>query len=370
MRWRRLHRVACESEAAEESALTAEIPLAPEALTLSWLNSVLLEHGIPPASDVSISPFGESGVYGSHARIDLNYASDRPDLSLVAKFALADESARMAVAEMGAYGREYCFYTSELASLSPIPVPRCYFAHFDAATQESCLLIELIDGMAGDDVAGATREQALLVCRAAGRMHAFWEGHPALERNDWLEPFASGRFVDGTVAATEAAAEEGCRALAGFAPDWLLARGAEAGAVIGRQLRALGELPETLVHVDYRLPNFIFQAADGFTLIDWQFPLKGPGVVDLGMFLFSSLTVAHRRAWQDELVAAYAESGSVDDAQAFDRGLQRLALFLAFNTIRNAPLIDLSVPGMPEFWKALTERAYAAVEDLGARALL
>jgi hypothetical protein len=309
------------------------------------------------------------GFYGCLARVDLRYEEPMTERSLVAKFSLADEDARLALAEIGVYGREYRFYTSDLAALSPIRVPQCYFAHFEPKHQQTCLLLELVPGVVADEVAGASYEQADLVCREAGRFHAFWRGHPALRRNEWLQSFGTGKFAENFASATQSAAADGCKALSKIAPDWLLSRGPKAGYILGEQLRSLGELPETLIHLDYRLPNFVFDKS-GFALIDWQSVLIGPGVVDLGFFLFCSLTVENRRAWQEQLVATYSEASSIEGSGNLTLALQRMALFAAFNTIRNAPVIDLSKPEVAALWGALTERAYAAVEDTGALDLI
>jgi thiamine kinase-like enzyme len=70
----------------------------------------------------------------------------------------------------------------------------------------------------------------------------------------------------------------------------------------------------TVVHADYRLDNLVFGADGTVTILDWQTALVGQGAMDLASFLATSLTVDHRRAWEDELIGRYAaEVGAAAD---------------------------------------------------------
>ena len=95
--------------------MTLPAPLAPDQLSLEWLNAIMRERELPQASDFTVHPFGELGVYGELVRIELHYPDSQQKMDLVAKFALADEASRLALAEIGVYAREYSFYTSELS---------------------------------------------------------------------------------------------------------------------------------------------------------------------------------------------------------------------------------------------------------------
>jgi aminoglycoside phosphotransferase (APT) family kinase protein len=184
-------------------------------------------------------------------------------------------------------------------------------------------------------------------------------------------------FLDGMVGATEEAVPLARERLSGIAPDWLLKRVDEAPAIVFEQLRALDALPHTLIHLDYRVQNMIFlpeENPDSMTLIDWQFMLRGPGVVDIAVFCMLSLQVDHRRAWENELVLGYLSElegrAILEWPDSLKEAWRRMALFNAFQMIRNIPVFDLANEDVVQFVRELFTRFEAAVDDHAALDLL
>ena len=110
------------------------------------------------------------------------------------------------------------------------------------------------------------------------------------------------------------------------------------------------------------------------TLIDWQFMLRGPGVVDVGLFCMTSLPVEKRRAWEDELVLTYLcelEGRQVREWPSwFKEAWRRMAFMLAANMVRNAPVFDFQNADVVAFVRQLFARYDAAVQDHDALQLL
>ncbi len=83
--------------------------------------------------------------------------------------------------------------------------------------------------------------------------------------------------------------------------DWLAEHGGELRVV-------LGQLPQTLLHVDFRLDNLFFSddTADAeVTLFDWQATGIGAGAADVASFLTSSLPAEASSEEERELLRIY-----------------------------------------------------------------
>ena len=75
-------------------------------------------------------------------------------------------------------------------------------------------------------------------------------------------------------------------------------------------MKRLGERPWTLLHMDFRCDNFLFDRStpsSPIVTLDWQSLGRGPGVYDLAYLLGGSITLADRRRLEDSLLHAYHE---------------------------------------------------------------
>jgi len=230
------------------------------------------------------------------------------------------------------------------------------------------LLLEYVEGDVFDDVTGATLEQAKRAFDVAAGLHAELSGSRRLEA-PWIQPIGCPAVIEGLVAATEAAIPEGTEIVRDYAPDWMMAHADRAHEIVGNQLSKIYRLPDTMIHVDFRLSNMILERGEegALVLVDFHSLLRGPGVCDLSFFALTALTVTDRREWEDELVRRYLETvhGWNDSAWPdwFKTAWRRYSLFLAYNAIRNATVLDMSDPAAKAFVVACVERACAVAED-------
>jgi hypothetical protein len=153
-----------------------------------------------------------------------------------------------------------------------LATPRVFHAAADPDRRRVVLLLEDLAGSRpGDTLAGCTPAEAGQVLAAVAPLHA----------RMWRRP----------------------------APDWL-------PPLVIDPRRA----PATVVHADLHLDNVLFEppgSAPHAVLLDWQGvrsgpvrsgPVRsGPAAVDVAEVVFGSLSVADRRAGEDDLFAGYAD---------------------------------------------------------------
>ncbi|MCC6433892.1 MAG: aminoglycoside phosphotransferase family protein [Acidimicrobiales bacterium] len=281
-----------------------------EALDADALTALLRASGDPELTDVTVrsvrtEPVGAStGFLGRLRRLHLSYdpaGPSGPD-RLVAKAPTTDPGGLQVGRMLNVWARESRFF-AEIAPICPARVPRCY-ANLAEPDEDRWLLL-LAD--AGDSVApsqtdGATEAQAAATLSEIARLHRELEGRrPAA----WLPGFDAGPFT-ALQQAVQQAVDPFLRRYGHLLPEGgadLLRRFAPLLASWAAQRRAD---PLTLVHADYRLDNLIIDAEQRVTILDWQTALIGNGAMDVASLLVTSLTVEHRRAWEDELLIHYA----------------------------------------------------------------
>ena len=300
------------------------VPAGPDAVTAEWLTAALRASG--SLDGVTIASFaweqiavGE-GFAGQLARIAIVYEDDAGDggggrsggavdapATLIGKFASPHDETRALLDLAGGYEREVRFY-SELASDAGLPTPRCYHAAYDDEAGTCVILMEdMSPAETGDQVAGATLQEARFVVAELARFHARWWNDEALLGQEWMRPPAGfgGRvitlFEEGLPTFLERA-EEFPR-LAGLVDRIRKLMPSMVGQLEGR----FGRRPYTLVHGDMRLDNLFLPAGDDgrFAVIDWQGVTLGMAAADLSYLLALSLDIELRRAYEGDLVALY-----------------------------------------------------------------
>jgi hypothetical protein len=122
------------------------IPADADEISPEWLTAVLREAGAVESSRVTSIQSGSVGALGFTGQLRrLRISYDKPEpgapRSLVAKFSAPHPEARATVHSMGFYEREIGFYR-ELASVSPVRTPRCYFGEVEMDSGASLLLLE------------------------------------------------------------------------------------------------------------------------------------------------------------------------------------------------------------------------------------
>ena len=306
-------------------------------------------------------------------RVALSYADGQHGpAAVVLKVAAADPSSRQTGLVMGLYQREVLFYT-ELAPGLAGPIAPCYHAAYDPATGAFDLLLgDAAPAVVGDELRGATPQQAMLALAQLGHVHGRVLGDEALAGAEWLN--RESPVNQDLIAALYAGFLERyqdridpehravCEAfVAAF--DAYAAQEAEPGLLHG------------LVHGDYRLDNMLFgeEGADrALTVVDWQTVTWGPAFTDVAYFLGCALPVAQRRAHYDELLRAYhAALGSAAGVTLADvrEGVRRQSFFGVLMAIVSPMLVERTDRG-DDMFMVMMERHAQHVLDTDALALL
>ncbi len=289
-------------------AETEQVIERPSDLTADWLTAAI---GAGPVADFAVERIG-TGQMSECYRIRLGYADGattpgRP-ASVVLKVAATDPVSRQTGLALGLYEREVRFY-GDIAPRLGGPVAPCYHAAVDTSKGVFDLLLgDAGPAVVGDEIAGATIEQARLCVEELGRLHGPLLGDPSLAEAPWLNresPLNQAMiatlyagFIDryGDQIAPEHRLV--CERLVG-AFDGYLAQESQPDRIQG------------LVHGDYRLDNMLFGAAGAdrvLTVVDWQTVSWGPALTDLAYFLGCALPAQDRRDHYDALLRAYHEA--------------------------------------------------------------
>jgi hypothetical protein len=354
---------------------TQQVIERPDDLTASWLSAAI---GAGAIADFAVERIG-TGQMSECYRVRLSYADgvagpDRPG-SVVLKVAASDPVSRQTGLALGLYEREVRFY-GDIAPHLGGPIAPCYHAAVDTATGAFDLLLgDAGPAVVGDEIAGATIDQARLGVVELGRLHGPLLGDTSLAEAPWLNreaplnqamiaPLYAG-FIDRYGDQIEPNHRMVCeRLVAAF--DGYLAQEREES----ERARIQG-----LVHGDYRLDNMLFgiDGADrALTVVDWQTVSWGPALTDLSYFLGCALPTQDRRAHYDALLRAYHEALgpgaplTVDDVA---EGVRRQSFFGVMMAIVSSMLVERTERGDRMFMTML-QRHCDHVLDTDALATL
>lgn len=351
-----------------------DVPRTLADITPEWL-SYALDTDVTGVDVTSIAE-GE-GFMGRLARLHLTYADGsggaaHPETA-VAKLP-TDEPGSVALGQLlRIWEREARFYL-ELASLLPVRTPRCYYAGGDHESGIFALLLEdLTPYVGGDQLRGATPEEAEAAIQWLARFHAAESGGGRALGLDWLPATATDPMYQGLGPMLEAVFPMFCDKFGHLAPPNTLGW---AEQMIPRWNESIAQelLPRTIVHSDFRVDNLFFDQVPSGQLevitIDWQAICMGEGLYDVAYFLGGSVPTDQRRATERALVAGYGRTlrdagvAAPADEDLFD--LYRRAVLLAMTA--GALLIgqlDMTVNQRAvDLAKVAVERVYAAGADL------
>jgi hypothetical protein len=347
---------------------TTDVVERPTDLTVEWLTAAL---GVP-VRDFAFERIG-TGQMSECYRVALTYADgERGPDSVVLKVAASDAVSRQTGLALGLYEREVRFYTDVAPGLDG-PIAPCHHAAFDAETGAFHLLLgDAAPAVAGNEIQGATVEQALLALSELGRVHAPLLGDAAMANADWLNRESPmNQAVIGQLYAgflqryrDQIAPEhrEVCERLVASFDAYVASESAPQ--------RAHG-----LVHGDYRLDNMLFgePGADRpLTVVDWQTVTWGPAMTDVAYFLGCALPDDLRRDHYEALLRAYHNALgpnpliSLDDVRD---GVRRQSFFGVMMAIVSSMLVAQTDRGDAMFIVML-RRHCQHVLDTGALAVL
>jgi hypothetical protein len=334
----------------------------PADLTADWLSAALAA----PVSAFTVQRIG-TGQMSECYRVGLSYEPhDAGPASAVLKVAASDPSSRQTGLALGLYEREVRFYT-DIAPRLGGPVASCHHAAFDPATGVFDLLLDdASPAVVGDEIRGATVEQATVALAALGRVHAALGGEDALALAPWLQRDAP---VNQELLAT---------LYAGFLDRYAEVIAAEHRAVCDRfvgtfdaYLADASDWAAGLVHGDYRLDNMLFGDANHpLTVVDWQTVTWGAAMTDVAYFLGCSLPTDQRREHYDELLAAYsaARGPGVSPGDVRD-GIRCASFFGVMMSLVSPMLVERTERG-DEMFMTMLRRHCEHVLDIDSLSVL
>ncbi|OBJ49336.1 phosphotransferase [Mycobacterium sp. 1423905.2] len=340
----------------------------PSDLTVEWLTATL---GAGTVSGFTTERIG-TGQMSECYRVALTYSDGSGPESVVLKVAASDPMSRQTGLTLGLYEREVRFYHDIAPRLGGAIAP-CYHAAVDLTTGVFDLLLgDAAPAVVGDEIAGATGEQAHLAVVELARLHGPLLADAAAAAAEWLNrdsPLSQAivttlyaGFIDRYGNRIAPRHRTVCdQLIAAF--DGYLAQEAAPDRVRG------------LVHGDYRLDNLLFgtpEADRSLTVVDWQTVSWGPACTDLAYFLGCALPPQDRRTHYDELLQAYhAALGSpapitLDDVR---ESVRRQSFFGVMMAIVSSMLVERTERG-DQMFMTMLERHCDHVLDTDALATL
>ena len=336
----------------------------PTDLTAEWLTAAI---GAGTVTEFGCERIG-TGQMSECYRVALTYADGGAGPgSVVLKVAASDPTSRQTGLALGLYEREVRFY-SNIAPRLGGPIAPCYHAAFDADTGAFDLLLgDARPAVIGDEIRGATIEQATLAMGELGRLHAPLLGDATLSQAQWLNresPLNQALIT---------------QLYAGFAERYRDKIAPEHRAVCERLVASFDAYladeaaarVQGLVHGDYRLDNMLFgepAAARSLTVVDWQTVTWGPALTDVAYFLGCALTAQQRRDHYDALLRAYHDALGPDAPLTLDdvrEGVRRQSFFGVMMAIVSSMLVERTERG-DDMFMVMIERHCQHVLDTNA----
>ncbi|MEY4197377.1 MAG: hypothetical protein RL482_1469 [Actinomycetota bacterium] len=273
-----------------------------------YLSKVLAPiSGVAKLKISSISPIG-TGQMAESYRVKFLQESGEKIESVVVKVPSQNVNSRSASRATRCYELETSFYSSLRNSLK-VDTPKCFHVWYDALSDDFVLVLEDIkNANQGDQITGATVEQADAAINQLVNLHAPMWGSEKLNQIEWL-PKHSLNVATGTSQLLRSV-------FAGFAERFsdkvnseIISLGERLVSKIDRYYGAFPTLL-TVAHRDFRLDNLLFTPQGnkiGVKVVDWQTVGAMPGASDLGYFIGASFTVEGRRDYEQTLVQSYCE---------------------------------------------------------------
>ena len=263
--------------------------------------------GVAKLKIKSISPIG-TGQMAESYRVKFSQESGEKIESVVVKVPSQNENSRGASRTTRCYELETSFYSSLRSGLK-VETPECFHVWYDAPSDDFVLVLEDIkDANQGDQITGATVEQADAAIAQLVNLHAPMWGSERLNQIEWL-PKHSLSVATGTGQLLRSVFDGFAERFSEKVNSEIINLGERLVAKIDRYYAAFPTLL-TVAHRDFRLDNLLFTPQGnkiGVKVVDWQTVGAMPGASDLGYFIGASFTVEGRRDYEQILVQSYCE---------------------------------------------------------------
>lgn len=350
------------------------IPVTVDEVTPGWLTGALHAGGIEAVVDaLEIEPVGVGvGIMSLLFRLTPDYASGSGPRSIILKMAPPYEQVRAVAAGYGFYEREVEIYRT-LGDKVGLRPPALHYADHDAATDDFVVLMEDFRSLRScDQLDGCSPADAREIVKALAGHHATWWADDRLETLPFVHPWADPPYPQYHLASTTQQWPVVMERFGHLVPDRIRVLG-DRWAEIGPPLMEDGpNHPCTLCHGDVRLDNVFFRDGDDdpVSVVDWQIAGVAPGSSDLGYFMSQSLTVADRRAHEQDLVRLYHDTlvaGGVTDypfGELWDD--YRRTILFCLSYAMGVCAVELANDRAEALATVMLERSIAAIIDLDA----
>ena len=355
--------------------MTRPLPSMPDGLTPEWLTGALREYGML-APDVTItgiaaSQVGEGvGMMSELSRLTPIYdgpASGVPN-SFIAKYASQNPTNRQIAMSFNLYEREVRYF-AELDALTTARCPATYLTVLDG-DRFLILMEDMADYRVGDQIAGATLQEAAVAIDELAKLHAaFWNDVDGIS---WVPHVYGSQHARNMQAGTEAGWETMVSLFGEYLSPAVLAMRDDLKPSIAPLQKYMDQPPLTLSHGDFRMANFLFGARPEhhpMVILDWQGPLLARGMQDVALLLGQSAKVEVRREHERELLRRYldglARKGVADYGfeEAWVHYRHAMLYNWAYATVVSGTLDATNEHGFA--WMAqMVARQTAATEDL------
>ena len=356
-----------------------DIPASGKAITADWMQRALRAGGapdVPAIRDVVVEDIGsDMGLMAEIVRCRLvcSEPTDAVPATVVVKLHSQSEKSRRLSRLQALYKREYAYYR-HVAPQGAMRSPRLLYGDYEASSDRFVLVLEDLGGLhTGDQLAGATADEARSAIRAVARLHGHnWDavGQPPLSGFHEVGSPKNRTVVQVIFLAYLAPTLEH---FGSFFSDEMRALVEAYGPRVADHLADLRAAPRTFIHGDYRLDNMFFDAGAGSeaAVVDWQVSGLGNGLYDVAYFMAGSVPTEIRREIERDLLAEYADI--VRGMGARDFGFDEcwrlyrqnmLACFLIMIIVCGG--LDLNDVRMRRLVETGVRRTLAAMEDLDA----
>ena len=347
-----------------------------DAIDAGWLSAALQV----PVRDVEVAPVavGE-GFMSELARVAIDYddavSQSRLPPSVVAKTPSREPGSVALGQLLRLWEREARFYL-DVAPRLPVRTPQCYYAGGNEQSGLWSLLLEdLGELQIGDQVAGATQQQAETAVDWLARFHGQAANEPALQQLPWLPDVATDPMYQGLQPMLEAVWPAFVEKFGECCPEGTLPVIERCTSQLSRLLAEKPMAP-TVIHADYRLDNLFFGSDGELVPIDWQAPAQGQGLYDLAYFMGGCLDIEDRRRLERDLLQRWSEGvqragGTTLPPDELWQEYRRMVLIVMTIQALLMGQLDLTVNERAvQLSRRTTERMYTAGADLEVGSLV
>ncbi|MYJ73334.1 MAG: phosphotransferase [Rhodospirillaceae bacterium] len=301
----RLPVLACDAGNERQKDGMAQRPALPdsaEAITVDWMQQAFAAGGapdLPALRGMAIENIGAGvGLLGEILRCRLSWDGEDPSApaSVIVKLPSSDSKVLRMSRRLRLYKREYDYYR-HLGPQTPIRSPALLYGDLDTRSHRFVLVLEDLGPMeTGDQLAGATEEQAMRAVCGLARLHGrYWNEVDRPPLSGFYDSLSQKQALVVQIVYMSNLASTLSR-FGEFFSDRTRRLAEAYGARVAAHAGEIAAGPRTVIHGDVRMDNMFFGAGGGddFAIIDWQASGLGCGLYDVAYFLGGGVSALSR----------------------------------------------------------------------------